>query len=660
MAKIRLKRAGWIVAAGVVGIVALWLLGVFGRFGYAGPFFYTKEAEQSESAKTLSALFQDDYNLAEKNPQFDPALVDSRLYGDDPANMWQINASAAVMRLDVQKTEGWSDRRLVNLYATYAEAARKISQRGKTILPSLDLISGKAKQFDDGLYAELDSAFTAYKMKGLHDTSEFIKALLAKLDPNSAAYAWVWGGLKVGEFLSESQAKNPPAGAQGFIAAFDQDEVESKPSGFYTWSPDLKRTFRFLRYFQKAWNERDGVPDQIAAVLASNADLMSQYDRLLDFYAHVTNPFDSLSFKPLTDPRNRDKTIRQIWEENKGQSRLSGPESARFLPYSSSKEVALFNRLFPSGLSPYADLMMELVKAIRSGEVDLAPHDNSGWYDYQVYALETFLLPKKGKEYEKLLLSKSYKERMLQAFQVALVKRRETHLRQLSHATAAPSPRPPRTGLPPRLRVEPNPTFYIRMARAYAFLQTYLESVIPDDIWKNLRGQRQGGQRDKPLREELEWTKNLFYGFHLISCEDIGMRPVLLDGELPDPTSCKDTATQWLSNWLSDPDLAVDTRVSVPIYVDELQRRTRIWATLGVRGMKLNASYFRPPMWRSAGNPGAIWLTATTVAKDYLILTEEFAEFQLGGLRTLTREELRKVCDRNKTKERIIRALSAL
>ena len=81
--------------------------------------------------------------------------------------------------------------------------------------------------------------------------------------------------------------------------------------------------------------------------------------------------------------------------------------------------------------------MKELVQAIRSGKVDLTPRENSGWYDHQVYALETMLLPEVGEEHNKLLLTKPYKKRMLEAFAALITKRRETHVRQLDMPTAA-------------------------------------------------------------------------------------------------------------------------------------------------------------------------------------------------------------------------------
>ncbi len=96
--------------------------------------------------------------------------------------------------------------------------------------------------------------------------------------------------------------------------------------------------------------------------------------------------------------------------------RLEDRQAIAVFPSSRSKETELFGRLFPQGLPPGADLMKELIKAIRKGSVDLTPTPSSGWYEYQIYALETFLLPEKGQENPKLLLTKAYKKRMLGGF----------------------------------------------------------------------------------------------------------------------------------------------------------------------------------------------------------------------------------------------------
>lgn len=175
--------------------------------------------------------------------------------------------------------------------------------------------------------------------------------------------------------------------------------------------------------------------------------------------------------------------------------------------------------------------MKELVKAIRDGSVCLSPRKDSGWYDMQVYALESFLLPERGKEYNKIMLIAKYKERMLEAFKALITKQRETHARQLSTYSAKSAPAR-RVIASPRLRVEPNPTYYLRTARSYAFLQAYLEATLPADAIARPTGKTKNGDRGVALLEELESIKRLFYGFYLVSSEDIGMRSQLVAGEL--------------------------------------------------------------------------------------------------------------------------------
>ena len=104
--------------------------------------------------------------------------------------------------------------------------------------------------------------------------------------------------------------------------------------------------------------------------------------------------------------------------------------------------------------------------------------------------------------------------------------------------------------------------------------------------------------------------------------------------------------------------MTVDTRVAVPIAVDYQRKVTRLWLTLGIRLAKLEASYARPPYLKSA--TGGDWHPAEIhqlEASTYFIPVDEFAEIELPGLKVLSREELREVCDREKTKEKILAAL---
>lgn len=99
--------------------------------------------------------------------------------------------------------------------------------------------------------------------------------------------------------------------------------------------------------------------------------------------------------------------------------------------------------------------------------------------------------------------------------------------------------------------------------------------------------------------------------------------------------------------------------MAVPVHVDALRRVTRLWLTLGVRLAKLDTAYVRPPSIKPAQGDGDWALVAPHQLKGagYLIPVDEIAEVELTGMQTLSREELRAICGREKTKEAILAAL---
>src|SRR5262249_30728985 len=125
-----------------------------------------------------------------------------------------------------------------------------------------------------------------------------------------------------------------------------------------------------------------------------------------------------------------------------------------------------------------------------------------------------------------------------------------------------------------------------------------------------------------------------------------------------DQDRCYRLAAGWLPGAFDDPDLAEDTRVAVPVFMDLQRQVTRIWATLGVRMAKLDASYARPPHWRREKEEEWELVDEFDLGEaHYLIPVDEFAEVELPGLKVLDREEFRSVCDRGETKEAIVAAL---
>ena len=171
---------------------------------------------------------------------------------------------------------------------------------------------------------------------------------------------------------------------------------------------------------------------------------------------------------------------------------------------------------------------------------------------------------------------------------------------------------------------------------------------------------KEGGRRGPNLADELDAVAERFYGFYLIACEDIGMRPKLLADEPVDQVAAMKAATAWLEDIEDNADLACDTRVSVPIFLSQVRGKTRLWATLGVRLAPLDASYARAPKVRPK-KEGGPWQDVQQYQLGIarcVIPVDEFAEIELDGLKVLTRDEFRKVCNRHKTRKAIVEALA--
>jgi hypothetical protein len=142
----------------------------------------------------------------------------------------------------------------------------------------------------------------------------------------------------------------------------------------------------------------------------------------------------------------------------------------------------------------------------------------------------------------------------------------------------------------------------------------------------------------------------------LLSAEDVGLAVQLQPEEIPDAAACRKVAETWLPKIAADPDMAVDTRVVVPIYNDFDSARSHVWATVGVRIARLEARYlyYYPPSVRP--KTGGEWTKVEGYKlqpAEYLIAVDEFVAGERPTLTPLSREEFRSICDSAKTKEEI-------
>ena len=123
--------------------------------------------------------------------------------------------------------------------------------RDETILPSVNLLDGKAKQFDDGLYAALDLAYYHGLRDSLCSHVELVRRIYEKTSKESKAAAFLAAGLELAEVHVEARDHKAK---EDYLRSFRNDEIASKPVGFYTWNDDLKACFRFLHFSRKNSN----------------------------------------------------------------------------------------------------------------------------------------------------------------------------------------------------------------------------------------------------------------------------------------------------------------------------------------------------------------------------------------------------------------------
>ncbi|MFH1550576.1 MAG: hypothetical protein ABIH04_08465, partial [Planctomycetota bacterium] len=378
---------------------------------------------------------------------------------------------------------------------------------------------------------------------------------------------------------------------------------------------------------------------EIGKTLKSDEKLLEDYEKVIAFFNKLTNPYEGKTLLDLI----KDPAFPNI-----------KADGFYLFPYSRNKENNLFESLFSLGVPPGVELMKELIRAIKEGKVSLKPDKNSGWYDYQVYALETLLLPSKGEEHNKLLLTQRYKKRMIEAFKAMITTRRETHYRQTRVVIlSAPPPK-----MTPRLRAEPCPSYYLRQARGYDFLLNFLTSAIGEKTLRVIHGLKEGGEREMTLWDELHWIRDFYYGLYFISCEDIGLRPKFLKDENVDAAHCYETAGKWLDYALEDEDLAVDVRISVPIAFDLSPSATHLWVNIGVKLLQFEASFATPPSIKYGEDSEWREVSEDELGKMvWLIPVVQFAEVKVEGHKVFDRDELRAICDKHTSREAIIKAL---
>jgi hypothetical protein len=270
-------------------------------------------------------------------------------------------------------------------------------------------------------------------------------------------------------------------------------------------------------------------------------------------------------------------------------------------------------------------------------------------------------VPERGDESQHLLLTAGYKKKLVETFKSLLIQTRETHVKQLGGIAKPLGGVAPPADVSPLFPAEPFPTFYLRTARAYRFLRTFLAAAMgPDFLSGHARLLETGDPAAATLADELDTRVTLLYGLALTTAQAVGLAPN--DGLLADELAELDTdaavaaARNWRDAWQTDPDVLRDPRVIVPAAATD-DGITTYWAVVGVKALEARAEFVAGH--EPAVTPTPCW-SGNIVSHRYTLLVEDTVELRLSSKRPPpTRDELRAACDAHATEADIIKALES-
>ncbi len=539
-----------------------------------------------------------------------------------------VNNSNQRFRFDVAAFQ--DDRERDDARRLYPSHAAHLAAHPGAI-PSVQTIVTYTKQLDDTIYAGVERSAEdgiaptiASKRTILSGALDWL--LAHRSSSADAAAAYVASALRLGGATAAVPA-DLEATVTRAIGGFQSDQADSKPQGFYTWSDALRAIWAQDRFLQVPLDS--GATCALAGAIGAEPSRKEHYGSLVALYSRLTNPLRS----SLVDRLDASPT----------ECLAKGP--AAFLSRSRTVEIALFEQLYPDGIPAGANLMQDLVDAIRSGKLDLTPKPEDGWYQHQELALETLLVTDKSEERSKIGFTGRYKKRLQEAFETLLVEHRETHVKQADGASGSAGPPPV-----PEFRLEPMATVYVRHARSYVFLEAALDAAYGKALLDGGTPVAATGTEKESLRDRIHRARDLFYGLYLVASFDIGMTPKLAVSGDPDAASwhgLMNDADHWLQTVASDPMVSADVRVLVPIAALD-SGRMRYWAVIGVRTTLASYSFIQ-------GTDMKAPLDAANELRVALP-TEQFLEVTSSSV-PLSRDEFRALCDTNRTAEQIAAAL---
>ena len=550
---------------------------------------------------------------------------------------------------------GWVKKADLKPYGEEGPPQQTLAGMSDGQFASAAVLVQKAKQFDDGLYAAVELAM----QDGLGPVTgkrAWLARLAAKVNAEN-------GGVPLAQLYAASELGGGEAAVPGSLkqavaserAAFLADEKRSKPLGFYTWNQDLASIFQQDRLLQTPLvaKEHAGAFAAILGAIAKDAEADKCYQQVLRVNERLTNPLKNAGYREWL------AALKQ------GRSVSVNTEQVSFFPPSRGPETDLVMRLYADKPIPEGfDLMKEVIARVKSGDLSLRPQENSGWYDYQLWSLDPLVRLDAAPEGSRLHPNDEYKKHLEELFKGTFALTRETHVKQLDFPepkAAAPPDRPvkerEKVFIAPNPHVEILPAMYLRRSQSYAYVRGVLEETFGQANLAALHRLTAAGPVKQNLDEELASMERLFLGAHVVACRDLGLAE---DPAAAAAGSADEQAVhflRWVASLASDPDLARDSRMMVPVFFDQQRQKTKVWVMLGWTASGASYGYDQAPKVTVTGPDGKP--AAGEDAPELIfhgtwrqLATPIFAEVYVTKL--LNRDEFRRHCDTYATQAAIL------
>ena len=560
--------------------------------------------------------------------------------------------------LDGDKTvKGWVQKKHLKPVAEDYPPQKSLAQRGDNFASSAMLIQ-KGKQFDDGLYAAVELAL----QNGLGPVAgkkNWLPRLAGEMDAAK-------GGVPLAQLFAAARLggskASPPATlakiVDGELKKFLADEKQSKPIGFYTWSKELSSIFQQDRMLQSplaAQSHSAGI-NAIAKSLAADEEARKSYDQILRVNERLTNPLKGSGYRVLLAGIDAGKA-----------PELDPTDHISFIPPSRSPEADLIMKLYGNSPIPEGfDLMKEVIARLKDGKLSFQPQADSGWYDHQLWSLESLVTFNTAPESKQLKPNEEYLKHLEELFKGTYALMRETHVKQLEFpapASEAGEPKKEREKvfISPDPHVELLPTMYLRRAQSYRFVREVLWETFGHPNIGKMHRLTATGPVEMTLASELDQMERLFMGAYIVACREIGMKEELPHGSLPADDYAK-IFLRWVASLSSDPDLAPDSRMMVPVFFDLQRQKTKVWVMLGWEQANCTLGYVKEPGIKITGPDGKPSVFGTPGGEETpevifygthrYLATPVFAEVYVTKL--LNRTEFRRHCDIYQTKAAIL------